>query len=218
MERAQERARESAHEATGGYLTRAMARSADDTDGRLAWLILIGSVPAVGLGVLLEEFFEELFGAPQIVSGLLLVTAGLLAYAEWRGEQERDLPRLRWFDGLFIGFGQATAIAPGISRSGATMAFGLMRGVWRDAAARFSFWMSTPIIVGAGIWQLKDLVSNSGWTTHLAPLAIGFAAAAASGYLCIRFLLSYLRRGKLYPFAAYCTAFGIFCLVVYSMR
>ena len=98
------------------------------------------------------------------------------------------------------------------------MAAGLVRGVRRAAAARFSFLLSTPVILGAGVWQLKDLLADSGWTAHLPPLLIGFAAAGISGYLCIRFLLNYLRRGKLYPFAIYCTLAGVFCLVVALMR
>jgi undecaprenyl-diphosphatase len=189
-----------------------------DQEGRLAWLILVGSIPAALLGLAFEDFFEMLFGTPPVASALLIVTAALLTFSEWRGTQGRDLPSLTWFDALLIGLGQATAIAPGISRSGATMAAGLVRGVRRAAAARFSFLLSTPVILGAGVWQLKDLLADSGWTAHLLPLGIGFLAAAISGYLCIRFLLNYLRRGKLYPFAVYCTLAGLFCLVVALVR
>ena len=194
------------------------ARLRSDADGRLAWLILLGSIPAAVLGLLFEDFFEMLFGTPPIASALLLVTAALLAFSEWRGKQGRDLDSLTGFDALLIGLGQALAIAPGISRSGSTMAAGLVRGVRRAAAARFSFLLSTPVILGAGVWQLKDLFAHSGWTASLPPLLIGFLAAGVSGYLCIRFLLSYLRRGKLYPFAIYCTLAGVFCLIVSFVR
>jgi undecaprenyl-diphosphatase len=194
------------------------ARIAADPDGRLAWLILVGSIPAGVLGLLFEGFFEMLFGTPPLVSALLLVTAALLAFSEWRSKQGRDLPGLTWLDAVVIGFGQATAIAPGISRSGATMATGLMRGVRRDAAARFSFLLSTPVILGAGVWQLKDLLAEGGWTAQMGPLLIGFLAAAVAGYVCIRFLLRYLRRGKLYPFALYCALAGVFCLIVAWVR
>jgi len=189
-----------------------------DADGRLAWLILIGSIPAAVMGLLFESFFEMLFGTPLYVSLLLLVTAGLLAFFEWRGTNGRDLSSLTWLDALLIGLGQAAAIAPGISRSGATMAAGLMRGVRRAAAARFSFLLSTPVILGAGVWQLKDLIAERGWTANMAPLLFGFLAAGIAGYLCIRFLLSYLRRGKLYPFAIYCALAGVFCLIVAWVR
>jgi undecaprenyl-diphosphatase len=191
-----------------------VARVEADPAGRLAWLIVIGSVPAAVLGVLLEDFFEMLFGTPRIVSLLLLVTAGLLAASEWLGRKGREVDQLTWVDALLIGLGQALAIAPGISRSGATIASGLLRGVKRDAAARFSFLLSTPVIVGAGVWQLKDLFESGDWMAHLAPMLVGFVASALVGYLCIRFLLGFLRKGKLYPFAIYCTVAGIACLVI----
>lgn len=193
-------------------------RIRSDPQGRLAWLIVVGSIPAALLGFLLEDFFERLFGAPRVVSILLLVTAGLLAFSEWRGRQGRELEHLTWIDAIAIGLGQAMAIAPGISRSGATMASGLFRGVKREAAARFSFLLSAPVILGAGVWQLKNLFTTSGWTGHLAPLGIGFAASAITGYLCIRFLLNFLRKGKLYPFAGYCVLAGTACLVLSFIR
>jgi undecaprenyl-diphosphatase len=185
------------------------ARLAQDADGRLAWLLVIGSVPAAVLGFLFEDFFEMLFGTPRIASVLLLVTAALLAFSEWRGKQGRALASLTWFDAIFIGLGQATAIAPGISRSGSTMAAGLVRGVRRGAAARFSFLLSTPVILGAGVWQLKDLCGSASWQAHLAPMLIGFGVSALVGYASIRFLLEYLRRHRLYPFAVYCLLVGV---------
>jgi undecaprenyl-diphosphatase len=128
------------------------------------------------------------------------------------------LDTLTWIDALLIGLGQALAIAPGISRSGATMASGLLRGVKRQAAARFSFLLSAPVIIGAGIWQLKDLFETPDWTSYLLPMGIGFLASAAAGYGCIRFLLDYLRRGKLYVFAIYCSLAGLACLAVSFFR
>jgi undecaprenyl-diphosphatase len=189
-----------------------------NTQGRLAWLIIIGSIPAAVLGLLLEDFFEDLFGAPGIVSALLLVTAGLLAFSEWKGTRGRDLASLTWLDVLLIGLGQALAIAPGISRSGATIASGLLRGVKRETAARFSFLLSTPVIIGAGVWQLKDLFASGEWTAHITPLAVGFLASAVVGYACIRFLLGYLREGKLYLFATYCALAGTICLIISFLR
>lgn len=189
-----------------------------DAHGRLAWWIVIGSVPAAAIGFLLEDFFEMLFGTPRLVSLLLIVTAALLSVSEWQGRKGRELASLSWLDALIIGLGQALAIAPGISRSGATMAAGLMRGVKREAAARFSFLLSTPVIVGAGLWQLKDLFGSVGWTGQWAPLLAGLVCSAFTGYLCIRFLLGYLQKGRLYVFAAYCALAGIACFALSFFR
>jgi undecaprenyl-diphosphatase len=190
----------------------------DDPDARLMWLILAGTLPAVVIGYLLEAFFESLFGQPAWVSLFLLVTACLLALSERLGRRTRTLGELRWLDALLIGLGQAAAIAPGISRSGSTIAAGLLRGVQRAAAARFSFLLATPIILGAGLLQLVDLFGTPDPLAQFPALAAGFAAAAISGYLCISFLLRYLQRGKLYPFAVYCAAMGVLCLVVVWLR
>jgi undecaprenyl-diphosphatase len=180
-----------------------------DAEGRLAWLIVLGSIPAALLGLLFEDFFEMLFGTPVLVSLLMLVTAGMLAASERFGRKGRELEDLRWGDALRIGFGQSVAIAPGISRSGATIASGLVSGIERAAAARFSFLLSTPVILGAGVWQLKDLFGSAGWQAHLAPMLIGLSVSAIVGYASIRFLLAYLRQHRLYPFALYCLLVGV---------
>ena len=189
-----------------------------DPDARLVWLLIAGSVPAAVIGYLLEDFFESLFGEPVWVSVLLLVTAGLLVLGERLGQRLREMDSLRWPDALVIGLGQAAAIAPGISRSGATIVAGLLRGLKRPVAARFSFLLATPIIFGAGLLKLLDLFEAPDPLAQLPLLAVGFGAAAISGYLCIWGLLRYLQRGKLYPFAVYCACFGVFCLVVTLLR
>lgn len=189
-----------------------------EPEARLMWLLILGSIPAALLGFFLEDFFEALFGKPVWVSVFLLVTAGLLALSERLGDlgaaRERDLDSLRWPDALVIGLGQAAAIAPGISRSGSTIATGLFRGLQRPAAARFSFLLATPIIFGAGLLQLKDLFSAPDPLAQLPALTAGFLAATISGYFCIWGLLRYLKQGKLYPFAIYCALAGVLCLVV----
>ncbi len=189
-----------------------------DPLARLAWLIILGSVPAAVIGFLLEDFFESLFSEPVWVSFFLLVTAGLLALSEQLGKRSRAMDDLRWHDALLIGLGQAAAIAPGISRSGATMATGLFRGLQRPDAARFSFLLATPIIFGAGLFQLLDLFTVPDPLSHVPVLLAGFLTAAIVGYLCIWGLLRYLQRGSLYPFAIYCAFVGVFCLIVAWLR
>lgn len=190
----------------------------DDADARLAWLLVLGTIPAAMLGFLLEDFFESLFGQPAWVAFFLLVTAGLLALSEGLGRRLREMQDLRWPDALLIGLGQAAAIAPGISRSGATMAAGLGRGLDRPAAARFSFLLATPVILGAGAFKLLDLWGLPDPMVQVPALLAGFLAAAISGYFCIWGLLRYLQRGRLYPFALYCALAGAAALAVALLR
>ncbi len=180
-----------------------------DPQARLMWLLIVGTIPAVVIGFFLEDFFESLFGQPVWVSIFLLVTAALLTLSERLGSRSLGLGELRGPDAALIGLGQAAAIAPGISRSGATMAAGLFRGLERPAAARFSFLLSAPIILGAGVLQLLELMSTPNPQAQVPALLAGFLAAAISGYLCIWGLLRYLQRGKLYPFAIYCAGMGV---------
>ena len=148
------------------------------------------------------------------MAALLLVTGLILALSEWLGKRQKEPHQLTFLDSLIIGIAQGCAIAPGISRSGATMAAGLFLGLKREAAARYSFLLATPIIFGAGLLKLLDLFKVGNVATHLPPLILGFLAAALSGYLCIRFLLTYLQRGRLYAFAIYCWLAGGACLLI----
>lgn len=193
-------------------------RAYDRIQARLAWALVLGSLPAALAGFFLEAFFEELFGKPAAAAALLLVTAALLTSSERLSRRERSLDEIGWLDALFIGVAQAFAIMPGISRSGATIAAGLTREVRREAAARFSFLLSTPVILGAGLFKLLDLVQVGGSRDLAGALIVGFVTAAVSGYLCIRWLLNYLARRPLYVFAGYCLLFGLFNLVVALLR
>ncbi|MGQ9627515.1 MAG: undecaprenyl-diphosphatase UppP [Anaerolineae bacterium] len=182
-------------------------------EARLGWLIIIGTVPAAAMGVALEDFFESLFGSPAWVAALLLVTGAILVLSERLGRRNREMKALSLSDAALIGLAQGLAIAPGISRSGATIAMGLLLGLVREDAAHFSFLLATPIILGAGLLQLFDALSLFA-AVKTFPLIIGFMAASLSGFFCIHFLLSYLRRGRLYLFAAYCGLFGMLSLAV----
>jgi undecaprenyl-diphosphatase len=193
-------------------------RNLDQTEAKLAWLIIVGTLPAALMGFIWGDFFESLFSSPGRVAALLLVTGGILTLSEWLGKRQRSLGDLGWLDSVLIGLAQGLAIAPGISRSGATMAMGLLRGIVREAAARYSFLLATPIIFGAGLLQLVELFQAEAGAANWLSLIIGFVAAAISGYLCIKFLLAYLQRGRLYVFAAYCWLAGIASLTIFLMR
>jgi len=184
------------------------SRNLGEPEARIAWLIIVGTLPAALMGYVGQDFFESLFAAPAWAAALLLVTGLILALSEWLGKRWKEPQQLAFLDSILIGIAQGCAIAPGISRSGATIAAGLFRGLKREAAARYSFLLATPIIFGAGLLQLLDLFKMENATAHLPALLLGFLAAALSGYLCIRFLLSYLQQGKLYVFAIYCWLAG----------
>lgn len=176
-------------------------------EARLGWLILAGSVPAAALGLSLESFFEEVFGAPRAAAFFLLITAVLLVIGERLLDGRKTPAQMRWADALIIGSFQAFALLPGISRSGSTIVGGLVRGLDRPAATRFSFLLGVPAILGAGLLSLLDILTEEAAFAPSVYLA-GFAAAAVTGYLCIYFLLRWVRSHTLYPFAVYCALVG----------
>jgi undecaprenyl-diphosphatase len=187
-------------------------------EARLGWYIVVGTLPAVVFGFLFKDAVEAVFSQPPYVAGLLFGTAIILMIAEWVGHRRRTLGQMGWLDALYVGFWQVAALLPGISRSGATISGAMQRDVERPAAARFSFLLSVPALVGAGLLAIRDLLKAGELATQAPALLIGFIAAAISGYLCIRWLLSYLQRHRLTVFAAYCALFGAFCLAVVLVR
>lgn len=196
--------------------TRSLHNSSDqELDARLLLYLVVASIPAALAGLLLESSFEEI-STPPVVAALLLVTAGLLVYSERRATSNRTLGSFTLRDALTVGAAQAFAILPGISRSGSTIAAGMMRGLPRAQAARFSFLLGTPIIMGAGAKQALDLILGNeplGDGMALA-LVVGFLSAAVVGYACIWFLMRLLQRRRLYGFAIYCAVFGTLSLLV----
>ena len=198
-------------------------RSLADSQARVAWYIVIGSIPAAVLGLTFTDFFSRLYMEPLAAGIALLVTAGLLAGSEQlvkRAEQLRDLDQLSLRDSIFIGLAQGFALIPGISRSGSTIAAGLSRGIRRDEAARFSFYLGTPAFLGAGLLQTIEVTSIPGVDVGaMAPALIaGFLAAAITGVIAIRFLLAYLRKHSLYVFSVYCAVVGLLTIIVTFVR
>ncbi|ADL57628.1 undecaprenyl-diphosphatase UppP [Methanothermobacter marburgensis] len=187
----------------------------EDPYKRLAWMVLIGTIPAGLAGVLFKDFFESLFSSITAVGFFLIVTGLLLWSSERISAKIREkLPveKLGVRDSLIIGGAQALAIAPGISRSGATISAGLFLGFERELAARYSFLLSIPAILGAAIIQVKDI--SAGMDLLGASMIAGFVASAVSGYIAIKFLLKLIRERDLYVFAYYCFALGLLILGV----
>lgn len=182
---------------------------------RLGWLIVIGSIPAAVLGLFFEGFFEDLFARPAWAAVFLLVTAGLLVIGEWLRRDHKPQEEMTWLDTIVIGLFQGLALFPGISRSGSTIVGGLLRGFDRSTAARYSFLLGIPAILGAGLLSLLDLFASDNVAAQLTPLSIVFVAAAISGYACIHWLLQWVKRHSLIPFAVYCTGLALFYLIFY---
>jgi undecaprenyl-diphosphatase len=191
-------------------------RSTHEPDTRLLLLLVLGTVPAALAGVLLEDLFASAFSEPPLAAMFLLVTAALLVISERRYTASRTLDQLNARDAVWIGLAQAFAIFPGISRSGSTIAAGVLRGFPRPEAARFSFLLATPIILGAGGKQAFDVLTGDVTVGQdlVGPLVIGFFSAAVVGYGCIWFLMRLLQQRRLYGFAVYCAAFGTLSLLV----
>jgi undecaprenyl-diphosphatase len=185
---------------------------------RMGWYILLGTVPAVIFGFLLKDIFEAAFAAPVAVAATLFGTAAILMIAEHFGRRKRTVEDWGWLDALIVGLWQVLALFPGISRSGATIGGAMLRDFDRPAAARFSFLLSVPALLGAGILAIADLLGTGALQAELPALAVGFTAAAISGYLCIRWLLGYLQGHSLRVFAIYCALFGLSCLIVALIR
>ncbi len=187
-------------------------------EARLGWYLVVATLPAVVFGFWLKQAFEITYGQPPIAAALLLGTALMLVLAEYRGKQQRRLEHMSWWDALDVGLWQVAALLPGISRSGATISGAMLRDLERRAAARFSFLLSIPALLGAGLVATADLLQSESLSSELPPLAVGFTMAAVSGYLCIRWLLRYLQGHRLTIFAAYCALLGIFCLLIAWLR
>jgi len=189
-----------------------------ELQARLGWCLLLGTIPAAAAGIFLKDLVEELFRTPLVEASIrMLITIGLLLAAESFGRRNRKLDDLNWLDTLWIGAAQVLSVFPGASRSGSTIAGGMLRGFDRPSAARFAFLLSVPIMLAAGAYETFDLLRNEHVASSLLPsIVIGIFTAAAVGYLAIRWLLSYLARQPLYVFAIYCAFFllGIAALLI----
>ncbi len=185
---------------------------------RLGWLIILATLPAGVIGLFLQDAVESAFGSPRVTGLFLFATAGLLVIAERVGRRNRNLESLDWKDALWIGFFQAIAIFPGISRSGATITGGTTRNIARPAAARFAFLMSIPIMLAAGALASVDLLQTPNLASQLPVFIPGFLASAITGYLAIRWLLRFLIHHTLYDFAIYCVGAGLVTVIISYTR
>lgn len=189
-----------------------------DPQSRLGWYLVLATIPAGLGGLLIKDAIEAVFNDARAAAALLIVTAILLVTAERIGNRSRSFESIGWLDALWMGIAQALAVFPGISRSGATIAGGLARHLDRTSAARFSFLMSVPVMLAAGLLAVIDLFEVPNLGQFALIIAIGLATSAIVGYLSIRWLLGYLMRHSLGIFALYCLILSGVTLVVSFVR
>ena len=187
-----------------------------DPDRRLAWLLAASTIPAVIVGVLLNDLIETAFREPRLVAMTLVAGAAVLWVADRIGSKQREISGLTFPAAIGIGAAQALALVPGVSRSGISISAGLFAGLDREAAARFAFLMATPITAGAGLWELRKIVSGEvGVELPIVPLLAGMAASLVAGLLAIAVLMRYLRTNGVGIFVAYRIALAALVVVAW---
>ncbi len=188
----------------GGIIKR---KPLEDPQAVLGWLIVLATIPAGVFGLLFKKELSAFFSSPKAAMGFLLLTACLLITCEFVHRKFHHHVKLP--DAVLMGCAQALALFPGVSRSGSTISVGMMGGLKRESAARFSFLMSIPVILGASVVALKDIFDYSEHVSHMIlPIIVGFISAAISGYFVIKWFLDFLKSQSLLLFAFYCFVGG----------
>ena len=197
----------------------------DDTDAKLGWLLVVGTIPAGILGLLLQDKLRSVF-ASSSSAALFIALNGLLLFGAERlrrrapqtdkDDDTRIARQLTWTKGVGIGAAQALALIPGFSRSGASMAGGLLAGLSNEDSARFAFLLATPIIGAAALLKLPELAGPDGNGVR-GPALAGALAAAVSAYFSIRFLMKYFETKTLIPFAVYCLVLGVLVSIGFAL-
>lgn len=191
-------------------------RKFDRTDPyqMLSWLVIFGCIPAVVAGLLLDDLIGGVFRSPYVIAATLIGVGILIAIAEKFTKHTRTWKDMTFKDAMLIGLAQAFALIPGTSRSGATITMGLFLGLERADAARFSFLLGFPVIFGSAVFKLKDVAHDPTAAAQLPMMGVGVAAAAISGYLCIRFLMRFLQTNTMMVFVYYRIVLGVIILAL----
>jgi len=198
-----------------------------DTDARLGWLLVVGTIPAGILGLLLEHSLRSIFASPE-TAAIFLTLNGVLLLAfeslrrrqpspgDGEGDSDPRIARMSFRQAAAIGTAQAAALIPGISRSGITMGGGLIAGLSNEDAARYAFLLATPIIGAAGVLKLPELFGSAGDGVRGQAL-VGALAAALTTYIAVKFLLRFFQTNRLTPFGIYCIAAGLVFTVAFAL-
>ena len=189
-------------------------RSLADPEAKLAWLLIVSTIPAAIVGVALESFIEDKLGKPWIIAIMMIVFAGVMYLIDHIAKLDRDLEGLTWLDAIFIGIAQALALCPGVSRSGITMMTGLLLRLDRESAARYSFLLSIPVIGGAAAYKALEVAKGGLPAGTATPFVVGIVSAALSGMAAIWFVLAYLKRHNFNLFVVYRIVVGVAILIL----
>ena len=174
---------------------------------KIIWLIVVGTIPAAIVGLLLQNYINDIFNSLKLVGVTLLITGGLLFTSKQFKKFNRQFKSLNWRDALLVGAFQALAILPGVSRSGATIVSGLWKRFDRETAFQFSFYLAIPAILGALLLQIPDLIYSP--CGYLEQGILGMVVAGAVGYGALRILEKTLLSAKLWLFGIYCLVLGL---------
>ncbi|MCH1918468.1 undecaprenyl-diphosphate phosphatase [Shewanella sp. A3A] len=192
-----------------GAWTVSIVKREPSAESKLAWWIILATIPAVICGFAFKDFISTNLRSSAVIATTTIVFGLLLWWADYAGKRQLSEYQAGWKKALFIGVAQALALIPGTSRSGATMTAGLMLGLTREAAARFSFLMSVPVSLGAAILVTKDLLeSPAAIDTHA--LILGTVLSFVSAYACIHYFLKIISKMGMLPFVIYRLALGLF--------
>ncbi len=183
-------------------------------EAKLAWGVVVGTIPAGLVGLLFKDYIEIYLRSPLVIAATTIIFGLLLWYADRRAKLIRDELTLSWKDFTFIGAAQALALIPGTSRSGITITAGLLLGLTRTAAARYSFLLSIPIIVLSGLAVTGDMLASDVAIDTFA-LLLGTLVAAISAFVCIHFFLSWINKMGMLPFVIYRLLLGLVLLWVF---
>jgi undecaprenyl-diphosphatase len=190
-----------------------------DPNRKLAWLLVIATIPAVIAGPILNDRLEAAVRTAEDVAVAIVIGAAILWLADQVGRKVKGLEQISFRLAFVFGLAQSLALVPGISRAGITISAGLFAGLTREAAARFSFLMATPIIAGAGLFEARNLVTGqSGVPVPAGPLAVGMIAALLAGLAAIHLMLRYVRTRSYLVFVAERVAIAVIVLVVFLSR
>jgi undecaprenyl-diphosphatase len=194
-------------------------RRKGDPDARMGWLIIVGSIPIVVLGLLFQDDIETTLRDLRIVATALILFSLILYWADRVGAKKRELPELTVGHGIAFGFAQAMALIPGVSRSGGTITMGLFLGYSRSAAARYSFLLAVPAVLGSGFFQAYEALTGdvAGQGVSWGPTTLATVIAFGVGLTVIAWLLRYLDRGSFTPFVVYRVILGVLVLALVQM-